>query len=131
MTINGEVQLNETDPHPSLQCTLRRTRASGLHVRVAPHLDATTFGPTIEALACQLVLVPRYVVLEPGPLWDRSESEMIAISRMVALIHRAEIALRVVLPESESSDQVLAIGVTPADGLFRSLESAERGRADN
>ena len=50
MTIDNEVQMAATNPHQYLQCSLLRTQAAGLHVRVVPLLDTTTFDVTIEAL---------------------------------------------------------------------------------
>ena len=131
MTIDNEVQMAATNPHQYLQCSLLRTQAAGLHVRVVPLLDTTTFDVTIEALASQLVLVPRYVVLETGSLRQRMESEMAALGRMVALVHRAGIELRLVLPDDASHGHIAALGVTPADGLYSSVEAAVLGRAVN
>ena len=85
----------------------------------------------LEALASQLVLVPRYVVLETGSLRQRAESEMAALGRMVALVHRAGIELRLVLPDDASHGHIAALGVTPADGLYSSVEAAVLGRAVN
>jgi len=131
MTVDNEVQMAATDPRQFLQCSLLRTRASGLHVRMASRLDTSTFDATIGALASQLVLVPRYVILEIGSLRGRAEDEMVALGRMVELVHRAGIELRFVLPEDASHDQVAAIGVAPTDGLFPAVAAAMLGRAVN
>lgn len=70
MTINDEVRMPPSDPYGRLGCTLRRIPSYALHVRVEPQLDTSTMSDTVRALAAQLVLVPRFVVLETGELLD-------------------------------------------------------------
>lgn len=119
----------ESNPLERLGCTLRRTPAYTLHVRVEPHLDIITLPDTVTALAAQLVLVPRYVVLETGQLPGCSESHALAVGHIAALVRRAGIQLRVVLPaDSSPPNWLLQVGILPADGLFHSVDTALNGR---
>ena len=128
MTINDEVLM--PDPRGRLGCTMRRTPSFALHVRVESHLDVSTLPDTVTALAAQLVLVPRYVVLETGQLLGSDESHALAVGHVAALVRRAGIPLRVVLPQSSSGPPswLLHVGILPADGLFHSVDDALDGR---
>jgi len=83
----------------------------------------------MRAIAAQLVLVPRCVVLETGPLRGSLESHALAVGQVAALVRRAGIQLRVVLPEhSGRSPELLEVGILPADGVFSSVDAAVNGR---
>jgi hypothetical protein len=129
MTINDEVLMPPSDPYGRLGCTLRRTPSYALHVRVEPHLDTATLPDTVRALAAQLVLVPRFVVLETGELLGCAESHALAVGHVAALVRRAGIQLRVVLPvNSGLPDRLLQVGILPADGVFHNVDAAVNGR---
>ena len=129
MTINDEVLMPESDPKGRVGCTLRRMPNYVLHVRVEAHLDSTTLADTMRAVAAQLVLVPRCVVLEIGPLSGSVESHTLAVGHVAALVRRAGIQLRVVLPErSGRCQELLEVGILPADGVFSSVNAALNGR---
>jgi len=129
MTINDEVLMPESDPRGRIGCTLRRMPSYALHLRVEAHLDSTTLAETMRAVAAQLVLVPRCVVLEIDPLWESVESHARAVGHVAALVRRAGIQLRVVLPEhSAGSPELLKVGILPADGIFSSVDAAVNGR---
>ena len=132
MTIEDEVVMTEADPREHIGCTLRRTPDYALHVRVEPHLNACSLAETVAAVAAQLVLVSRYVVLETGRLHGCAESRALAVSAVsavVALVHKAGIPLRVVTSHCDTPERLTQFGVLPADRLFYSLESAIADRA--
>ena len=129
MTIEDEVVMTEADPRERIGCTLRRSPDYALHVRVEPHLNACSLAETVAAVAAQLVLVPRYVVLETGRLHGCAESRALAVSAVVALVHKAGIPLRVVTSHCDTPERLTQFGVLPADRLFYSLESAIADRA--
>jgi hypothetical protein len=129
MTIEREVVMTEVDPRERIGCTLRRTPDYALHVRFNSHLSACALTETVTAVGAQLVLVPRYVVLQIGRLPGRAESHALVVGAVVALVHKAGIPLRIVIPNRDTSELLSQIGVLPTDRLFSSLESAIGDRA--
>ena len=129
MAIDDNVLPTTSGPRRRIGCALIRTRTYALHVRVEPYLDATTLPDTVAALATQLVLVPRHVVLETGRLRGNIESHALAVGSVAALVRRAGIELRIVAPDGVSLERLFQVGILPADGLFRSVDAAVHGRA--
>jgi hypothetical protein len=129
VSIDNEVPSAMAMPGPGerVACTIRRTATYGLHIHIAPQLESTSLAETIDAVATQLVLGPRFVVLETGPL-RTADDHAASVGAIAALVRRAGIELRVVAPVEASSELLVRAGVLPAQGRFHSVESALNGR---
>ena len=128
MTIDNQAHLRESGACRPIGCTLLRTPTYALHIHVQTHLDMSTLPDTVTAVAAQLVLVPRCVVLETGWLPDRPDSHTLAIGHIAALVRRAGIQLLVVAPECTSPELLLSVGILPADARFSSVNAALSAR---
>jgi hypothetical protein len=100
----------------------------GLHIHVAPQIDSTSLAETIDAVATRLVLVPRFVVLETGPL-RTADDHAVSVGAIGALVRRAGIELRVVSPAESSSELLVRAGVLPSLSLGRVGPGRPRLRA--